>query len=331
ATEYSGPPVERLRAAVPGAPGGRQRVPLPPALPRVRGGRRRVRVRLGRRDPPARPAHARLPALQRRRAPHRHPDLRRRPAGHGGRGGAGGRGVRAGLPGHQLRLPGQKGGHAQRRLRLPARPGPGGGDHPGRARRHLHSHHGQDPQRVERGHAQPGGDRPALPGRGRHGAHPARPQPHPDVQRPRQLGRDRGRQGGAGHPRDRQRRRVDRGGREADARPHGVRRHHDRPRLARRALDLPAGARGAGRAPGPRRSGPGGALPHRHRARPPGHRVGERRGEGDGGVPQAPGVVHQGAAERARAAAGALRGDAHRRSGAPAGRVPRADAGGRGV
>ncbi len=60
-----------------------------------------------------------------------------------------------------------------------------------------------------------------------------------------QLGRDRGGQGGAGHPGDRQRRRVERRGRQAHARPHGVRRDHDRPRLARGALDLPAGARRA--------------------------------------------------------------------------------------
>ena len=45
--------------------------------------------------------------------------------------------------------------------------------------------------------------------------------------------------------------------------------------------------------------GPGGALSHRHRARAAGHRLGGRRGKGDDRVPQAPGLVHQGAAQRA--------------------------------
>ena len=57
---------------------------------------------------------------------------------------------------HQLRLSGEEGGAAKRRLGLPPGHGPGGPHHSGGDRRHAPSGDGQDPERLERGVRDPG-------------------------------------------------------------------------------------------------------------------------------------------------------------------------------
>ena len=173
------------------------------------------------------------------RAADRHPDLRRRSERDGGGGAAHHRALPAGVHRHQLRLPGQEGRAAERRLRLPPGSRPGGPDHPRGHRRDAPAGDGQDPERLERPGARSGGHRAPDAGRRRAGLHPARPHPHPDVLRPGRLGRDRPRGGGPGHSGVRQRRHHDRRGYRADARSHRLRRRHGRARRVRQSLALP--------------------------------------------------------------------------------------------
>jgi hypothetical protein len=69
--------------------------------------------------------------------------------------------------GHQLRLPGQEGRQAQRRLGVPEGHGARRRDHPSRGARHAPPGHGQDAQRLERGDPRPGGHRAPHAGRRR--------------------------------------------------------------------------------------------------------------------------------------------------------------------
>ena len=76
--------------------------------------------------------------------------------------------LRARVHRHQLRLPGQEGREAQRRLGVPQGPrSRAGGDSRRVARARSLPGHVQDPQRLERGDARSGHDRAALPGRRR--------------------------------------------------------------------------------------------------------------------------------------------------------------------
>jgi tRNA-dihydrouridine synthase B len=118
----------------------------------------------------------------------------------------------------------------------------------------------QDPQRLERGDARPGEDRAALPGRGGPRARAAPAHAHADVHRRRALGRDRGGEGRAGDPGDRQRRHQDGGGRVRMHRETGcdgmmiARGSFGQPWIFTQARAMLEGAPGAGDA------GRGGAL-----------------------------------------------------------------------
>ena len=92
---------------------------------------------------------------------------------------------------HQLRLPGQEGRQAQRRLRLPQGSRSRAGRHSRRRAEHVAAGHVQDPQRLERGDARSGHDRAALPGRRRARARAAPAHAHADVHGQRALGGDR--------------------------------------------------------------------------------------------------------------------------------------------
>ena len=139
--------------------------------------------------------------------PDRNPDLRGRSQRHGRGRAAHHRALPAGVHRHQLRLPGQEGRAAKRRLRLPPRPGAGRSDHPGRHRRDPPAGDGQDAERLERRATRSGGHRAPDAGRRRPGVHPARAHPDPDVHRPGRLGRDRPGGRSARHSGHRQRRR----------------------------------------------------------------------------------------------------------------------------
>ena len=247
--------------AHPGPHGGGVGGAVPADLPADGGGHRADGVPVLRGHPAADPEHAGGGRVRGGRAADRHPDLRRRSERHGGGGGARHRALPARVHRHQLRLPGQEGGAAERRLRLPARPGPGGPDHPGGHRRHPPAGHGQDPERLERRAAGPGRDRAADAGRRRPRVHPPRPDPDPDVLRQGRLGRDRAGGRGARHPGHRQRRRPDRRGHRAHAGSHRLRGDHGRPGRLRQSVALPGRARRCSRASraGRRRRAPSGS------------------------------------------------------------------------
>ena len=90
--------------------------------------------------------------------------------------------------------------------------------------------------------------RAADAGRGRPRLHAARAHPDADVLGQGQLGRDRARGRGARHPGHRQRRRPDRRGHRAHARPHRLRGHHGRPRRVRQSVAVPRRRRRCSRA-----------------------------------------------------------------------------------
>ena len=92
---------------------------------------------------------------------------------------------------HQLRLPGQEGRQAERRLGLPQGSRPRAAGHPRRVSAHPPARDGEDPQRLERGDARSGGDRAALPGRRRARARAAPAHAHADVHGRGALGGDR--------------------------------------------------------------------------------------------------------------------------------------------
>ena len=93
---------------------------VPPDLPAAGRRRRAVGVSLLRGHPPPHPHHARGCRVRGGRAPHRHPDLWRRPERDGGSRRSHHRALPAGIHRHQLRLPGEEGGAAERRLGLSA-------------------------------------------------------------------------------------------------------------------------------------------------------------------------------------------------------------------
>ena len=95
----------------------------------------------------------------------------------------------AGVHRHQLRLPGQEGRQAKRRLGLPEGSQSRARSHSRGGAQHVAAGDVQDPQRLERGDARSRHDRAALPGRGRarHRAAPA--HAHADVLRAARAGR----------------------------------------------------------------------------------------------------------------------------------------------
>ena len=149
------------------------------------------RVPLLRGHPAPDPEHARGGGVRGVRAADRHPDLRRGrrwPPGGDGRGRADHGALQAGIHRHQLRLPGQEGGAAERRLGVPPGSAAGHRHHPRGRGRHAPAGHGEDPQRLERRAARPGRHRAPDAGRRCAGLHAARADPHPDVFRQGRLG-----------------------------------------------------------------------------------------------------------------------------------------------
>ena len=99
--------------------------------------------------------HPRRSRVRAGRAADRDPDLRRRSQRHGGGGGSDHRALPARVHRHQLRLPGEEGGAAQRRIGLPPGHGSGGPDHPGGHRSHPPAGNGARPGAA-------GATRPAI-------------------------------------------------------------------------------------------------------------------------------------------------------------------------
>ena len=268
-----------VRASVPAHPGpdGRGvRGAVPADLPADGRRRRAVRVPLLGGHPAADPQHARGRGVRGGRAADRHPDLRRRSQRHGGGGRAHHRALPAGVHRHQLRLPGEEGGAAERRLGLPARPRPGRADHPRGHRRHPSAGHGEDPERLERRAARPGRHRAADAGRRARARSRCTRAPAPRCSPARPTGtRSRGWS----------RRWTFRSSATATSRPredivrmrrpHRLRRHHDRARRLRQSVALPRRAGAARRASRCRRARRRGAI-SRWRWSTPGWRSGSR-------------------------------------------------------
>ena len=109
------------RPALPGPDGGGLGGAVPPAVQAVRRGRGGVGVPLVGGAAAGERAHDGDGLVRGRGAADRHPALRRRSRGDGGGRGDRHRGVPAGVRGHQLRLPGEEGREAERRVRRASR------------------------------------------------------------------------------------------------------------------------------------------------------------------------------------------------------------------
>ena len=97
--------------------------------------------------------------------------------------------------------------------------------------------------------------------------------PRAGLRRHRRLELHPGREGSRLHPRHRQRRHLEAGGRAAHPSPHRGGHGHDRPGLLRQSLDLPAGAGRSGREAAPPAAAAGGAVRNRRAADPYGRRL----------------------------------------------------------
>ena len=209
-----------------------------------------------------------------RRASCRRADLRQRPHLHG-RGRPDRHGVqRGGYSGHQHGLSHGENRQQRRRRGPDERPGKGrpycgsGGESAAR-----HPGYRQIPPGLGSGTLQLRGICPDA-GAGRRFRR-GRPRPHPraGLRRHRRLELHPGREGSRLHPRHRQRRHLEAGGRAAHPSPHRGGHGHDRPGLLRQSLDLPAGAGRSGREAAPPAAAAGGAVRNRRAADPYGRRL----------------------------------------------------------